>query len=265
MVLQCDSVIPGTMQDWRYEYRREAQQLLPHLYLGPLSAAKNTAWIQSNNITLLLAVRSSMTARARLLGSQLPGVRYESIDVGSNAELISQFQRAQQIIDAHYVARLPEDVRGTVPTPLDGRALRSFQEQWMMAHGASRPPGGRTLLFCESGNERSAAVAAAYIMQHLGGTTVQAIQMVQAKRFCVCFDDGMKWMLSSYEPIWQARRMHGSITNTSGDGMDTCGGGGGKPKRRIEEYEDDDDVEESNGGGGGRAPFLDDQEDIDMA
>ncbi|KAF8544945.1 protein-tyrosine phosphatase-like protein, partial [Trichophaea hybrida] len=183
--------------DWKYEYRREAQQLLPHLFLGPLSSTKNTSFLQQNNITLLLAVRSSMTARARLLGggggsggggggsNNKNNIPSRGIDVANNSELISQFQRAQEIIDSHY--------------------LRVFQETWMTARGNRNVvPGGKTLLFCESGNERSAVVAAAYIMQHLGGSTVQAIQMVQGRRFCVCFDDAMKWMLTSYEPIWKA-------------------------------------------------------------
>jgi serine/threonine/tyrosine-interacting protein len=257
MVLQ-SSPVPSATQDWRYEFRREAQQLLPHLYLGPLSAAKNTEWIQANQITLLLAVRSNMTARARRLVSQIPGVRYESIDVAANHELISQFQRAQELIDSHYVAALPAESQAQLSVPLDGRALRTFQEQWLQTHG-DIPPGGRTLVFCESGNERSAAVAAAYIMQHLGGTTVQAIQMVQARRFCVCYDDTIKWMLTSYEPIWKARRMYQAAQN----GTAATASGGGKAKRRLDDDEDDD---EEWSGGGGRAPFMDQNEqDVEMA
>jgi serine/threonine/tyrosine-interacting protein len=257
MVLQSSPVMPSAMQDWRYELRREAQQLLPHLYLGPLSAAKNTEWIQTNQITLLLAVRSNMTARVRRMVSQIPGVKYESIDVAGNHELISQFQRAQEIIDAHYVAGLPAESQSQLSVPLDGRALRTFQEQWLQTHGAM-PPGGRTLLFCESGNERSAAVAAAYIMQHLGGTTVQAIQMVQARRFCVCFDDAIKWMLTSYEPIWKARRMYGDAQNGA-----TAVAASRTAKRRMDDDDDDDDDEWN---GGGRAPFLDQpEEDVEMA
>ena len=264
MVLQCESVLPGTLQDWRYEYRRDAQQLLPHLFLGPLASTKNVAFIRNNNITLLLAVRTNMTARARLLSTQLPGVRYESIDVASTHELISQFPRAQQIIDAHYIAELPADARGQLITPLDGRVLRTFQEQWMIRTGSTQPPGGRTLLFCESGNERSAAVAAAYIMQHLGGTTIQAIQMVQAKRFCVCFDDAMKWMLMNYDPIWKARKMQQQQLlqqqqqqeqHPNNDSL----GNRRKSKRKID---DDDDEEEIPMGG--RAPFLDHADDIEM-
>lgn len=265
MILQSDPILQGSAQDWRYEFRREAQQILPHLFLGPLSATKNQDFIRNHNVTLLLAVRAKMTARARLLSSQIPGVRYESIDVGSNQELITQFQRAGQIIDEHYISGLPSGAAAAagLTIPLDGRLLRRFQESFMAANQTTQPPGGRTLLFCESGNERSAAVAAAYVMQHLRGTIVQSIQLVQTRRFCVCFDDNMKWLLASYEPIWMARLMQqGSSQQPAASGGSGRGSGGGKGKRRFDE---DDGDEEWNAGG--RAPFLDqfDHEDVDMA
>jgi len=284
-VLPSDPPAMRGSQDWRYEFRREAQQLLPHLFLGPLSAAKNHDFLRCCNISLLLAVRSSMTARAHLLSPTmlLPGVRYESIDVGSHHELISQFQRANQIIDEHYVSAIPkaEVAASGLTVPLDGRQLRSFQERYMTAKGTTQPPGGRTLIFCESGNERSAVVAAAYIMQHLRGSTIQAVQLVQARRFCVCFDDNMKWMLSNYEPIYIARRMQqghlqqqqqqqqtgfdgGAVGGGGGGGSGMAAvGGSGKGKRRL----DDDDGDDEDWNSGGRAPFWDqnDQEDQDMS
>ena len=321
MVLQAEeAVLPGTLQDWKYEYRREAQQLLPHLFLGPLSAARDADFLRQHDITLLLAVRSSMMTSARasrlLAAHQLAGVRYETIDVASPTQLISEFARAQDIIDRHYVAGLlpseAAELAASSRLPLDGRTLYVRQQRWMAARaraagtggsgsgsGSSsssssscRVPGGRTLLFCESGNERSAAVAAAYIMQHLGGTTIQAIQLVQGKRFCVCFDDATKWMLTNYEPIWKARSQisHHLLDDGGGGGgggawygadggpaggaaaggavgggaVGTAGGVGAysgqrRTKRRIEDYEDDDDVGEGpdGSGGGGRAPFSD--------
>ena len=95
-------------------------------------------------------------------------------------------------------------------------------------------------MFCESGNERSAVVVAAYIMQHLGVSTIQAIQIVQHKRFCVCLDDAMKWMLSTYEYIWPARQQFYGVDSADAKG-----------KRRMEEDEDEDEIHS------GRAPFTD--------
>ncbi|RPB01224.1 phosphatases II [Choiromyces venosus 120613-1] len=239
-----------TLQDWKYESRREAQQILPHLWLGPLSAAKNTTFLAAKNITLLLAVRSSMTAKAKLLVNQLPGIRYESIDVSGNQELIAQFQRATDIIDEHYLQGLPPRIRQALTPPLSGRELYAFQKRYPAENpGELLPQGGTTLLFCESGNERSASVAAAYVMQHLSRSAVQAIQIVQSRRFCVCFDDPMKWLLSSYEPIWMARRQaarqNGMVYAGAGHGSGQYGStrgislSRGTNKRRLEEYEEE--------------------------
>ncbi|KAI5781473.1 protein-tyrosine phosphatase-like protein [Geopyxis carbonaria] len=243
-------VLPGSLQDWKYESRREAQQILPHLFLGPLSAAKDTTFLSLAGITQLLAVRSSMTSR---LGARppLPGIHYASIDVSNTGNLIGQFARASQIIDEHFVSTLPAGTQ--LELPLDGRR-------------APLPAGGgHTLVYCESGNERSAAVCAAYLMQHMGATAIQAIQMVQGRRFCVCFDDAMKWMLTSYEPIWMARRAQGG-GHGQGQGdpgaQGEQGGARGKGKRRWEEDEDD----ASGSGGKGMAPFLDDDgRDVEMS
>src|SRR5213078_413200 len=131
--------------------RREAQHILPHLYLGPLSAAKDIAFLRRENITFLLAVRNSMTARAHLLSASKEiakdpelrdRIRFDSIDVSGNMELIASFQDATRIIDEH----LYKEVRPEVPR--------------RMPDGSPYQPenGGKTLIYCESGNERSAAV-----------------------------------------------------------------------------------------------------------
>ncbi|KAL7267343.1 hypothetical protein RUND412_010076 [Rhizina undulata] len=275
MVSPSSSVLPTSLQDWKYESRREAQQLLPHLWLGPNSAAKNAQFIQQEGITLLLAIRSAMTAKAKLLTSQLPGVRYESIDVARNQQLISHFQRGTQLIDEHYLSESP--FQGKLTVPIDSRELHALQKNHVGEYGRL-VPGGRTLLFCESGNERSAAMAAAYIMQHLWVDAVQAIQIVQSRRFCVCFDDSVKWLLASYEPIWRARRQIREVEKTARQNESAnqnhestptitapCnfsgGGNGGSNKRRFEDDEESMEYHKSF------VPFADggDRDDVDMA
>lgn len=263
LMLAPDTVLPGALQDWKYESRREAQQILPHLFLGPLAASKDTAFLQRHGITLLLAVRASMTARIRLFAQpSLPGVRAESIDVSGHQELIASFQRATEIIDTHYLSA-SDGNPGGFSVPIDGRRLLAYQRDFAAAHDGAQAPGGKTLVYCESGNERSAAVTAAYLMQHLGGSAVQSIQMVQGKRFCVCFDDAMKWLLTSYEPIWTARRQ--------ALGMDAAATRPGGPPRQKRSYDDRDDESEDDNvsananaqQGKGHAPFLD-QGDVEM-
>ncbi|KAK6537612.1 hypothetical protein TWF694_011792 [Orbilia ellipsospora] len=198
-LLANSGILPTTLQDWRYESRREAQQILPHLYLGPLSAAKDLDYLRRENITLLIAVRNHITARARLLNayneiSKDPELKakihFESVDVSGNQELISLFPVASKLIDDHLYKDAPPQFNRRKPNGLPEHPENP----------------GKTLVYCESGNERSAAVCAAYIMQHINCTAVQAIQVIQGRRFCVCFDDPMKYLLTGYEPIWMARR-----------------------------------------------------------
>ncbi|KAK6525650.1 hypothetical protein TWF281_010703 [Arthrobotrys megalospora] len=248
-LLANSGILPTTLQDWRYESRREAQQILPHLYLGPLSAAKDLAYLRRENITLLIAVRNNVTARARLLNAyneiakdpELKArIRFESVDVSGNQELIASFPIASRLIDEHlYHLAPPGFVR---------RKPNGLPEQ---------PPNpGKTLIYCESGNERSAAVAAAYIMQHINCTAVQAIQVIQGRRFCVCFDDSMKYLLTGYEPIWMARRdvemqqlAAAAPQNNSMFGARSPQESGNtlkKSKRGIEEAYDDEDMSGSD-------------------
>ncbi|KAF3917337.1 hypothetical protein ABW21_db0200862 [Orbilia brochopaga] len=198
-LLANSGILPASVQDWRYESRREAQQILPHLYLGPLAAAKNLDFLRRENITLLIAVRYHVTAQGGLLNAYKEiakdpelstKINFQCVDVSGNPELIASFPVASKAIDDHlYRFALPDFARRR----LDGLP--------------NPPPNpGKTLVYCESGNERSAAVCAAYIMQHIDCSAVQAIQVIQGRRFCVCFDDAMKYLLTGYEPIWMARR-----------------------------------------------------------
>ncbi|TGZ82698.1 phosphatases II, partial [Ascodesmis nigricans] len=154
--------------DWKYEQRREAQQLLPHLWLGPLSSLRQSDFLLTHNITQVINVRSHMSRGVGIIPKLPPGVTYNSVDSTSPHDLASKFPLAADIIDSHLLGALPPHLQLS---------------------------GGITLLYCESGNDRSAAVATAYIMQHLDITAIQAIQYIQAKRFCVSLDEWAKWTL----------------------------------------------------------------------
>jgi serine/threonine/tyrosine-interacting protein len=242
LITQTNSIIPNTLQDWKYEFRREAQQLLPHLYLGPLSAAKNSDFLTLAGITQLIAIRNARTRLGE--AANVAGRKYIALEVNTAQELIRHFNKAVDIIDTHYIEGLSQEEKAEVTLPLDGRTLKEKQARWMSNRRNNEVPGGRTLIFCESGNDRSAVVAAAYIMQHLGGNTVQSIQVIQGRRFCVCFNDELKWMLNHYEPIWRARPRIpiGAVQQR----------GGGNRKRALSLDEDDEDM-----AGMGKAPFSD--------
>lgn len=172
---------------WRYEHRRKAQPVLDFLYLGPMSAARDRDWLQEEGITMLLGARDASMAAVQLMAvekrAQGLGVEAAYVDTASRQELIRSFGGAVDKINDHM--------------------LRVHRAQ----EGATEPRRGKVLVFCETGNERSAAVVAAYVMTMYGRDMVQAVQFVSAQRFCTNFDEPTKYLLQTYGDLLQARRM----------------------------------------------------------
>lgn len=178
---------------WSYEMRRQAQPIFPFLSLGPSSCLRDREFLCSQEFTLFLAIRSSQSAQARLVSGDKAaaelGVQADTIDVLDNQELISAFPRAIRRINDHLAG---------VDTDASGK---------MVASQIGQPPMKRkVLVFCESGNERSAAVVIAYIMAMLNMDSGQALHLTQQHRFCVSIEDPLKRILFAFESILSAKR-----------------------------------------------------------
>lgn len=240
----------NALLEWTYESRRHAQLILPYLFLGPMGAAKDEAFLKKEGITCLLGIRPKDAFQGKLMVAGLQkaqgwGLGTHTVDLGSNQELIQAFPQTTKLIYEHIAAR--HQTTGQV---------------------------GKVLVFCESGNERSAGVVAAYLMEmHEDVDFIKAMQLVQAQRFCVNFDDGLKRLLHGYWDILCAKRAvaegQGQASNGAENGVFANGGGGAvqaptptNNKRSLERDEDDmmegvdeDDVERF--GGRTFAPFQD--------
>ena len=110
-------------------------------------------------------------------------------------------------------------------------------------------------------------MVAAYLMEtHEDVDFIKAMQVCQAQRFCVNFDDGMKRLLQGYWDILTARRQVGALGSDGTVGQ--AEGSGSMPvtkaKRGLERddedqemdgMEDDDDLERFSGRT--FAPFVD--------
>jgi len=236
--------------EWAYERRREAQAILPFLSLGPMTAAKDEARLARDGTTMLLGVRQQYSFESKLMTSALRvaeklGLEYHTVDLATNQDLIHSFPHTTALINAH-LARI-----------------------WNTQGGRL----GKVLVFCESGNERSAGVVAAYLMEtHQDVDYIKAMQLCQAQRFCINFDDGMKRLLQGYWDILVARRdtaagagplgkpVGGTLpADPSGPGLLAAPARG---KRSHERYEDDDeemevDDDEERFSGRSFAPFID--------
>jgi len=298
---------PSALQEWTYATRRQAQQVLPWVWLGPMTAKGDKELLAQRGITLLIVVRSSMTAKAKLMGGDVELNSDESLlqhrlgEIGDpvcvtldlpavhGAPLISTFRAAAQLIDRNYLSTLiPEHLKyldGSSDYPDYHSAVLEHCSQFSQPPdnilydalnpyppGAQRP--GSTLVFCETGNEKSAAVVASYIMHHYEASLVQACQVVQSRRFSVAFDDIHKYALAAWEPIFKSYRevqkarnqhMHHQLGYATGSG-EWQGSGGRKKKRRFEESQHEDDEDQytqekiSSDGRFGTAPFRDDDD-----
>lgn len=224
----------NTLLEWAYERRRQAQMILPWLFLGPLTAAKDKEFLSREGITMLLAIRARETSMNGVLQTAKEVCReVATIEAMNNYMLTSHFPKTTKMINQH-LAKMRQ-----LPAPND------------------MPTMGKVLVFCESGNEKSAAVVAAYLMEMLDDFDhIKAMQVCQAQRFCVNFDDSIKNVLRSYWDILQARR---TVANTRNDSLQSPPLANGlapqqhlqvqptaKQKRSIEETRDDEDVEMSD-------------------
>lgn len=247
--------------EWKYAQRWTAQNILPFLFLGPVTAARSRDFLLGNGITMVLAVRNTKSAHARLLGSKAAeelDIPYSTVDTTGNQELIAAFPRGIEIINAHL--------------------SEMYQQCQDKSYSMKKSTPGKVLVFCESGNERSAAMVVAYIMAMYSMDVINAIQIVQAQRFAVAFDDPTRLLLQTYDSILSARRdvyRSGKQNRTASDGANSAGLAVQSPqimsrkpsKRTLDDTYDHDEMEVDGGEVFnekdkriGAAPFRDDAE-----
>ncbi|ODO08110.1 hypothetical protein I350_03694 [Cryptococcus amylolentus CBS 6273] len=169
--LDTNSGIVNGNPEWRYEMRREAQLIIPNLYLGPFQASLNAAKMKAMGITHVLCIRDRR--EERLIYPRFPQeFQYMTLDISDNPDqnLITLFPRCRDFIET---------------------ALLS---------------GGTVLAHCNGGIALSPAIVIGYLMWKYNWTAEVALAHVQNKRYCVStmsFQNQFK----EYEPIFMAQKM----------------------------------------------------------
>lgn len=188
-----DNIIrDNNYKDWKYEQRRAAQEVLPFLWLGPVAAARDSSFLQSQQISMILAMRNIQSGGAIRLMSKAAiqlGIESRTVDVAGNYEVIPALLSGIEIINTHVSDR-----------------HKKRQAETSFPSNTSVSPPGKVLVYCESGNELSAILVAAYLMAIYSIDLVKAIQVIQAQRFCAPFDEGSKFLLRTFGDILQAQR-----------------------------------------------------------
>ncbi|KAI8660239.1 Tyrosine-protein phosphatase domain-containing protein [Fusarium keratoplasticum] len=218
--------------DWSYEQRREAQPLLNFLYLGPNSAARDGEFLRSEGITMVLVARDARMAGMKLMSienvAKTLGIVVHYVDMDGYDNMISSFSNTIRAVNDHLLAIYHSQAQG-----------RSKDGSLVVEPATFRR--GKVLVACETGNDRSAAMAAAYIMALFGKDMITTIQFISVQRFCCCFDEDVKRKLQSWEDILRARSQVASQAKIAGHG-----------KRHIDEV-----METQGNSGQGDAVALD--------
>mmetsp|Transcript_23615 Transcript_23615/g.53656 ORF Transcript_23615/g.53656 Transcript_23615/m.53656 type:complete len:183 (-) Transcript_23615:8-556(-) len=156
--------------EWHYEMRRQMQEILPNLYLGPYGAAKDWESLSTCGVTHVLIVRSTLERR---LDPKFPTqLQYHIVEVpeGPTENLILYFTECNRSIQSAISA------------------------------------GGKILVHCNAGLSRSAAVVVAYVMESMSMPFTEAIQLVQSRRCCIHISEALHNQLREFETIYQNRQ-----------------------------------------------------------
>ncbi|EGO59220.1 hypothetical protein NEUTE1DRAFT_79116 [Neurospora tetrasperma FGSC 2508] len=172
--------------DWEYTARRSAQKIIdPSLYLGPLSVVRDREFMKGEGVTMVVRTDGQGVPPVPTLGpaakkvTEELGVQVEAVGVGGLQGLIREFPKLNEKIARHLVA-------------VHKRSLGAQQ--------------GKVLVCCETGNDRSAAVVVAYLVEVWGVGLIEALRFVLYRRFCVAWDDDTRRYLKNYEDILMAKR-----------------------------------------------------------
>lgn len=164
------SLIQGPQDvEWRYEMRRECQEIIDGVFLGPFQASKSLETLRGLGITNIVCIRD--TKEAFSVRPRFPDLfNYLVLDVQDNDEqnLIHLFPQARQFID---------------------EALAS---------------GGRVLVHCNGGISLSPAFVVMYVMEHFQMSWENALHMVQNRRYCISPNGGFLTQIKEYESIYKA-------------------------------------------------------------
>lgn len=182
---------PGSIFEWNYEQRWAAQAILPFLYLGPTSVIRDGRFLQQHGITMVLSIRLVLTSGSKSWDVAVadPAIEISTIDVEGMQDLIAAFPRGIDIINAHM-----------------SKVFHNGQQPSVTSGPLTNPPYGAVLVCCETGNERSPCMIAAYLMAMYAISFVKAIQIVQAQRFSATLDEESKNILQTYHSILEAQR-----------------------------------------------------------
>ncbi|PNP43165.1 hypothetical protein TGAMA5MH_05099 [Trichoderma gamsii] len=176
-------------EGWPYEWRRDAHSILDFLYLGPTSVIRDDEFMQREAFTMMIIVRDARAPRdypsARAVSARL-GISQVYIDVSPENQLPSFYKMVNQVND-HLL-----NVNGPQSSGSEDASQRV------------RRPMGKILVTCDSGNDLSPTLVAAYLILMYGLTMESGFGYVISQRFCCVFDGKSKEALRTWQELIEA-------------------------------------------------------------
>ncbi|CAE7413332.1 styx-b [Symbiodinium sp. CCMP2456] len=159
--------------DWVYAKKREAQEIIPGLWLGPFGSARDQEFLKRVNITDALVVRAPEEARRMVA------------DLG--------------IICPKYPEFIHYEVLRSCDSPFEN-IIRFFADVKLLLD-AVLARGGRILVHGNAGMSRSAALVVAYVMEKFNLPSDQAHTYVLTRRHCISINEGFRNQIREYEML----------------------------------------------------------------
>ncbi|KDN40248.1 phosphatases II [Tilletiaria anomala UBC 951] len=194
--------------DWTYEMRRECQEVVSGIWVGPAESGKNLENLLRLDISSIVVLRSP--CEALFLKPRFP----------------DQFQYL--VLDVH--DRQDQNLISIYPS------FRDFVD-------ASRVQGQRVLIHDDGGMSRAPAMAAMYVIDKRALKFQDAISMIQYRRYCIHINQGFVRQLKEFEAVCLARDQYKKHQQTgeSAKEMNTI-----KAARRRREENGDSSFEASD-------------------
>ncbi|XP_046650342.1 serine/threonine/tyrosine-interacting protein B-like [Daphnia pulicaria] len=163
--------------DWTYSMRREMQEIVKGLFLGPYSVAVRSKenYLETHGITHIVCVRQDIESHM-IKTHFVDKFQYLVVNVKDSVteNIIQHFQKVKNFLDSCFSA------------------------------------GGKALVHGNAGISRSAAIVLGFLMQKYCLDYREAFSLVQQRRFCINPNEGFVQQLKEYEPIYKA---NWSVTN----------------------------------------------------
>lgn len=214
----CPLLIPSCDQRhnvWQYNDRQHAQFILPFVMLGPAAVARDRNFIRENQLTMVISVRNAVVASRspKLLDparfDSCQGLETATFDIGSPFDFIQRVRPVIKLMVTH---------------------LNKYNQSVDLV----RPEQvrGRILVCCETGNERSPVLVAAFLMLVYGLPWHESLNLIHAHRYSLAVSTQMNDMLINLGMIFSAQADLNASSQLSG-----------RAKRSIDDmYDTEEDI-----------------------